>query len=184
VHDAVLTEYYFDLETYSPEPKPDPVRDKIITIQFQELSTTDGRPRGDLEILTEWGLKSERALLREFRPRFFGQSDFDFVPIGVNLYGYDLICLFHRLNKHFHLKLGIDFLRTKPVIDIKPILVIKNQGEFRNYQRCLGGMNGHLVAHWYQEKEFNKIERYVRNEARNFIEKYQTLKSRIPGIRL
>ncbi len=179
-----MVEYYFDLETYSPREKPDPATDKIITIQFQELSTIDGRPRGDLKILTEWSLGSEKALLNAFKPLFLGRGDFDFVPIGVNLYGYDLICLLHRLNRHFRLGLDIDFLRTKPVIDIKPILVIKNRGEFRNYQRHLGKRSGSMVAKWYLDEKYGRIENYVRDEAHNFIKKYQILKDRIGRLKL
>jgi hypothetical protein len=37
-------------------------------------------------------------------------------------------------------------LRETPVIDIKPILILKNRGDFRNYQRHLGSKRGHLVA--------------------------------------
>ena len=29
--------HYFDIETYSIDDKPDPQRDKIITIQFQKI---------------------------------------------------------------------------------------------------------------------------------------------------
>jgi hypothetical protein len=179
-----LTEYYFDIETYSTTRKPDPAKDKIITIQFQELSTIEGKPLDRLNILTEWNLKSERKLLAAFRGRFLTGRDFDFIPIGENLYGFDLISLLHRLNKYFHLDLGMDFFRDRPVIDIKPILVMMNQGNFRDYQRVLGKKSGHMVRQWYENKDYDKIERYVRREARNFITKYQTLKKQIPRIRI
>jgi len=64
-----LTEYYFDMETYSPQERPDPANDKIITIQYQQLSR-DGGPDGDLQILTEWDCGSEKELLDRFRKNF------------------------------------------------------------------------------------------------------------------
>ena len=44
-----MAEYYFDIETYSPQERPDPSKDKIITVQFQRLSTKDGNPEGEIE---------------------------------------------------------------------------------------------------------------------------------------
>jgi hypothetical protein len=40
----MMPEYYLDIETYSPQVKPDPLKDKIITIQYQRLSTELGKP--------------------------------------------------------------------------------------------------------------------------------------------
>lgn len=179
-----MTEYYFDIETYSRTEKPNPAKDKIITIQFQKLSTREGRPEGKLEILTEWALGSERNMLNAFRREFLTGRDFDFIPIGENLYGFDLISLLHRLNKYFRLGLGMDFFRDRPAIDIKPILVMMNQGSFKGYQFPLGKKQGHMVRQWYEKKEYEKIERYIRREARNFIKKYQILKKRIPEIKI
>ena len=172
-----------DIETYSRTRKPNPANDKIITIQFQELSTREGRPEGKLEILTEWDFKSERNMLNVFRRKFITDRDFDFISVGENLYGFDLISLFHRLNKYFHLELGMDFFRDRPVIDIKSSLVMMNEGNFRDYQRVLGKKSGHMVRQWYDAKDYDKIERYVRREARNFIAKYQILKKRMLEIR-
>ena len=180
-----MTEYYLDIETYSPTGKPDLEQDKIITIQFQELSTREGHPQGELVIVSEWHSGSEEALLDEFRQRFLTGGSFDFIPIGLNLYGFDLILIIRRLNKYFNLQLGMDFFRTRPVIDIKPILVIMNGGMFKGYDRLLGKTeSGALIRKWYEERKYDEIERYIREEADNFIKKYQTLKTQIPQIKL
>ena len=125
-----MGEYYLDIETYSPQDKPDPVNDKIIVIAYQKLSTREGNPEEDLQILTEWDCGSEKAMLDIFRGMFLTDYDFNFIPIGVNLYGFDLISILHRLNHHFDLNLGMDFFRTRPVIDVKPTLVMMNKGIF------------------------------------------------------
>jgi hypothetical protein len=179
-----LTEYYLDLETYSPTGKPNLEQDKIITIQFQELSTREGHPQGELVILSEWHSGSEEAVLAEFRKRFLTGRPFDFIPIGLNLYGFDLILIIRRLNKYFDLQLGIDFFRDRPVIDIKSILVIMNNGMFSGYQRILGKIeSGTLIRDWYEKKDYDRIEKYVREEAGIFIKNYQILKAELPKIR-
>ena len=38
-----MAEYYFDIETYSPNEKPNPDTDKIITIQFQRIDLRTGK---------------------------------------------------------------------------------------------------------------------------------------------
>lgn len=49
-----MAEYYFDIETYPPNEKPNPDTDKIITIQFQRIDLRTGKPIGELKILREW----------------------------------------------------------------------------------------------------------------------------------
>ncbi|MBI4344832.1 MAG: hypothetical protein HY555_04520, partial [Euryarchaeota archaeon] len=45
-----MAEYYFDIETYSQKEKADPNVDKIITIQFQKIDLSTGKPMDDLKI--------------------------------------------------------------------------------------------------------------------------------------
>lgn len=180
-----MAEYYFDIETYSPQERPDPSKDKIITIQFQRLSTQDGKPEGDLQILTEWECGSEKELLDRFRRVFITGSDFDFIPVGMNLYGFDLVVLLSRLNYYFSLNLGFDFYRNRPVIDIKPTLVMMNEGRFKGYQDLLGKtVSGSIIKTWYESKDYSKIIDYIKAETTNFIKKYQLLKSEIRKVKL
>ena len=106
-------------------------------MQYQRLSTEDGKPEGDLHILTEWDHGSEKEMLDVFRKIFVTGKDFDFIPIGVNLYGYDLIAIIHKMNYYFNLNLDMTFFRNRPVIDIKPILVIMNRGVLKGYNNLL-----------------------------------------------
>ena len=179
-----MTEYYFDIETYSPTVRPDLVNDKIITIQYQHVRSETGEPLDDLKILTEWDCGSEKELLSQFKKIFFTGSDFDFIPIGVNLYGFDFISLANRFNKHFNLGMDIQFFRNRPVIDIKPILIIMNKGQLRGYTTLLGKkQSGNVIKEWYENNERDKIIEYIKDEANNFIEKYQILKKEVPKIR-
>jgi hypothetical protein len=180
-----MGEYYLDIETYSPNLSPDPLKDKIIAIAFQPLSTENGKPRDKLTILTEWDLGSEKSMLSTFRQRFLTGNDFTFVPIGTNLYGFDLIAILHKMNQYFGTHLDFKYFRSKPVLDLKPILVIMHGGEFRDFAAPLGKtQDGSRVKDWYDMKDYSKITTYMIKESQNFIRAYQILKKRIPKIGL
>lgn len=180
-----MVEYYFDIETYTACDRPDPKTDKIITIQYQELAPSDGHPISDLRILTEWDYKSEKQMLQHFKEIFLAGSPFDFIPVGVNLYGFDLISIIHRLNHHFNLNLGYDLFRDRPVIDIKPVLVIMNKGIFRGYTQFLGKKEaGNMIKSWYDAGDHQKIIEYIQTEAQSFINRYQLLKKELPQLLL
>jgi hypothetical protein len=181
-----MGEYYLDIETYSKGVKPDPTTEKIITIQYQKLSTLDGSTESGLQILTEWGFGSEKQMLDTFRKVFLTGRDFDFVPIGANLFGFDLVAICSRLNYHFNLGLGIEFLRSRPVIDIKPVLVMMNYGKFSTND-LLGKKDSPKVKDWYESGNktgnYQPIIDYIRGEAGDFIQRYQILKREITKVR-
>src|SRR5438445_4944722 len=113
-------------------------------------------------------------MLDRFRHVFITGSDFDFIPVGMNLYGFDLVALLSRLNYYFSLNLGFDFYRNRPVIDIKPTLVMMNEGRFKGYQDLLGKtVSGSIIKTWYEAKDYPKIIDYIKEETTNFIKKYQ-----------
>ena len=179
-----MTEYYFDIETYSPGMRPDPVNDKIITIQYQQVSTETGEPIGDLKILTEWELGSEKELLSKFKDVFLTGSDFNFISIGVNLYGFDFVALASKFNKYFDLSLGLQFFRDRIAIDLKPILIMMNNGRLKGYTDILGKKHsGNVIKEWYEQKKHDEIIDYIKDEAEHFIEKYQILKKELPKIK-
>ena len=123
-----MPEYYFDLETYPKGSRLSP-NDEVLTIQFQRLSSKTGKPMGNLTILKAWE-SSEETILRRFYKIFRPTKPFEFIPIGMNL-DYDLFVLHNRWRK-----IGIDIsLKTlfynHPRVDIKPMLVILNDGQFK-----------------------------------------------------
>ncbi len=178
-----MVEYYLDIETYSPGEKPNVGQDKIITIQYRELSP-DGNPRGELQILTEWDCGSEKALLEAFAKVFLTENTWDFVPVGFNLYGFDLLSLPSRFNFHFGTSHGLAWLYDKPVLDIKPVLVIMGRG-FKGSGDIFGKRYPNPVKAWYESGEPGRqqIIEYVVREANRFISIYQSLKWDIPRLR-
>jgi hypothetical protein len=129
-------------------------------------------------------------MLDAFRKVFVTGKDFDFMPIGVNLYGFDLIAILNKLNYYFNTNLDMTFFRSRPIIDIKSILVIMNNGRLKGYQEWLGkDSSGSVIKDFYMAgiggdpTGYEKIVEYVKKEATNFISKYQILKKEIPKIK-
>ena len=183
----LVAEYYFDMETLGKNPKIH----KIVTIQFQKLDTETGKPLNELRVLQEWKSSEENILkeflaISKFDSKDTREAEWNFVPIGENLIGFDLLFIRERLNQVLGVKLPLDWLvRRKAYLDIKPILVVWNKGYFRNFGLTkFTPYSGNMVPRWYEEKEFQKIVDYVKCEAETFIKAYQRFKAEIPKIKL
>lgn len=180
-----MPEYYLDIETLTAAERPNPSTDKIITIQYQQLSSFDGRPIGDLRILTEWDCGSEKAMLDAFKPVFLTTRPFDFIPVGLNLTGFDLIALTNKFDFYYGLCMGMSLLRERPSIDLKSTLVMMNNGRFSGYSGILGkSESGSMVKGWYLAKDYAKITNYIKEEASLFITLYQALRKQLPHLAL
>jgi len=135
--------YYFDIETvaerpYFSDPRAglNPATAKIITIQYQPLDYRTGRPIGDLVILKEW-CSSEKEIIRQFIKVYFRDPPWGFIPVGNNLL-FENSFLKYKLRQHFgliNLKLG-----QRPIIDLKPVLILMNGGKFRGYSALVGNV--------------------------------------------
>ena len=161
-----LGNFYLDIETTGLDPK----RDKIITIQFQELDRHTGRAIGELVILKEWEL-GEKGILEKFigDSKIAGSYDFDFIPTGYNL-GFEHNFLKERTAVHGLNQLDI---LTKPFIDLRAFGIIMNKGEFKGsgLDKITGkATSGKEVPAWYQNREYERIIQYIENETKSFIE--------------
>src|SRR3989344_4124937 len=117
--------YYFDIETTGLDPK----RDRVITIQYQELDRATGAPIGKLTILKEWE-SSEHEIIKKF-VKDLGLEDpyaFTFIPVGYNL-NFEHNFLKERTALHGY-GTPVDIL-TKPSIDLRPLGILMNKGEFK-----------------------------------------------------
>ncbi|MBI5225542.1 hypothetical protein HY989_06750 [Candidatus Micrarchaeota archaeon] len=176
-----MAKYYFDIETYGPNISPSPFTDKIITIQYQLLDDTTGRPTGELVILKEWE-SSEKEILLKFLPML---KKWEFIMVGNNL-GYERRFLIEKarqinwpnLNEY---SLNYEF----PAIDLQSLFVILNEGKFKGsgmHNFTEKKMDGSRIKGWYENKDFAKIEEYVKDEAAGFIKLYSELSEKLPQL--
>ncbi|HZX20428.1 MAG TPA: ribonuclease H-like domain-containing protein [archaeon] len=170
--------YYFDIETTGLDPK----KDKIITIQYQELDRFTGKAIGKLVILKEWE-SSEREILQKFIKETKIDSDypFDFIPTGYNL-GFE-----HNFLKERTVKVSLNQLDilSKPFIDLRSFGILMNKGEFKGsgLDKITGKeTDGKLLPIWYSNKEYSRIIRYITNEAEEFIKFNAWLYTKMPGL--
>lgn len=170
--------FYLDLETTGL----DPLKDKIITVQFMEIDRSTATKKGELRILKEWE-SSERDVLLAFisESKIADPYPFTFVPVGYNL-GFEHKFLLERCRAN-----GlppVDIL-NKPFIDLRPFGVLMNGGEFKG-----SGLDkitdkphdGSVVPAWYSEKKYAEIENYVKVEADEFVKVCSWLYRELPGM--
>ena len=178
-----MAEYYFDIETYSPDEKPNPDSDKIITIQFQRIDLRTGNPIGELKILREWN-SSEKDIVTEFYNTFFrdGLNVFDFVAVGFGL-NFEWEFLISKFEKHLGKKISSrDLYYYRPHVDIKPIIVLLNNGSFKgvkldNFTKKQSDVK--VIKQMYENMEWENIDRYIKEETEAFLEFLQKIKSNI-----
>lgn len=172
--------HYFDIETYSPNERPDPETDTIITIQFQKFDLETGNPVGRLQVLKEWE-DGEEEMLRFLHQWFFKRNLWNFIPVGFNL-NFEWKFLAHKFKQY-----GIDtkemgfYLENVPQIDLKVFAVLK-KGTF--FGASLSSISqkendGHVIKEFYEEKNYDEIIKYVEQESISFLELYQKLKKNI-----
>lgn len=178
-----MSDYYFDIETYSKTPVPDFGNDQIIAITYQQIDSRTGEPKDKLNILKSWE-SSEKDILQKFYPIFSPEEKWKFIPIGCNL-SFDFTSLIYRWRK-IDIKVNArNLFAEHPYIDIQPILIFFNNGILNgaSLDRFSGKhYPGSKVSEWYAKKDFRTIQDYIEDEAYSFLQLYQFLVNRLPGI--
>jgi len=174
--------HYFDIETYSPGEKPDSKIDKIISIQFQKIDLETGKTIGDLKILKEWE-SSEEEIVKSIYRWFFTRK-WNFIPIGFNLI-FEWKFLSEKFKKYNLDERDLSFyVDNFPQIDLKSIAVIKKGSFFGASLSSISNKkdDGNVIKGYYENKEFNKIENYIIDEAESFIELYSRIKKKLEKV--
>jgi hypothetical protein len=174
-----MTEYYFDTETTGFDFDTD----EIITIQWQRLNGFTGEPIGELNILKRWE-SSEEEIIKTFLPNLRCKP-FDFIFVGKNLL-FDF-CLLNQRMKHYGLgEFDLRCLYERVSLDIKPILVIMNNGSFKDYDKVIPKTNpvtNDRISQLFLDEEYSEIIQYIKDEAKDFIKAYQIFKKEIPSLK-
>lgn len=175
---GIMTSFYLDIETMGL----DPATDKIITIQFQELDRYTGEAIGELIILKEWE-SSEKQIIKEFieKSSMLDDYDFSFVPVGYNL---NFEHNFLKMRSEINNLPSLDILSI-PFIDLRAIGILMNDGQFKG--SGLGDLTGKKgegsqIPIFYQNKEYDKIIDYIKNETEEFIKFNKWLYKKMPAL--
>ena len=174
-----MVEHYFDIETTGLDPE----RDKIITIQTQRLVGRTGEPIDEVNILKEWE-SSEKEIIKKMMPLLTCENPFDFIIVGKNLL-FDFMFLNKRAEKYGLKGLDMRCFYNRASLDLKPILVMINDGNFKGYDKVLdkkGKLADVIVPKLYEEKKYREIVKYIKEEARTFTDAYQKLKKDMPSL--
>ena len=171
-----MTEYYFDVETEGE----DPLQDKIITIQCQQLE--DGEPLGNFTVLTEWEW-GEKEMLRALKEKGLLDPGWDFVPVGNRL-RFDLNFIVERCERHKLITWTPSemkhYLFEKPMLDIAPVLILMNRGRFKGSSLTTFTAKeqwGTVIRTHYHNGEFEEILDYVEKEKEAVLDLYREVRS-------
>lgn len=175
-----MTEYYLDIETSDL----DMWAEQVIAVAYQPIRF--GAPEGHLTVLKAWNLGGEERVLRDVtRLGVFEtgrEHGFDFVPVGTNL-SFDLTFMIARMSrleirKWSHREI-LDFFHDKATKDIKHVLVLMNDGEFRGSGldtfSSKKKVRGAAVVEMWRRKDYRGIEEYIQQDADAFFEVYGKL---------
>ena len=173
-----LVEHYFDIETTGLDPE----HDKIITIQIQELVGRTGEPIGEIDILKEWE-SSEKEIIEKVMPLLTCENPFAFIIVGKNLL-FDFMFLNKRAEKYGLKGLDLRCIYSRAFTDLKHILVMINEGNFRGYDKLLkrGKLANVQIPKLYEEKKYQEIINYIKEEAKIFVDAYQKLRKKMPSL--
>ena len=159
----LLPSYYFDIETTGDDPQ----QDRMVTIQYQPLGD-DLQPIGLFQVLAEWEW-GEKQVIQMAIEKGILEATWDFVPVGNRL-RFDLTFLIERATRWKLIDWDMAKLKyywfTKPFIDLGPVLVMLNRGQFTG--SSLGAFSdkesGRHVPKMYREGRYADIIEYVTRE--------------------
>ena len=73
-----------------------------------------------------------------------------------------------------------------PFLDLKTVAVLMNKGEFKGaslHKMTNKPHSGAIVIEWYNEKKYEEIENYIKNETESFCEWLTKLYVKLPKLR-
>lgn len=138
-----------------------------MSVQYRQLGDVF-EPIGPLHILVEWE-RGEKQIVQTIMEKGILDPTWDFVPVGNRL-RFDLTFLVERATKWnlrswdtAQLKV---FWYTKPFLDLQPVLVLMNRGQFvgSSLQRFADKESGSKVPILHRQGRYAEIVEYVTRE--------------------
>ncbi|MCL5009494.1 MAG: hypothetical protein M1433_00725 [Candidatus Parvarchaeota archaeon] len=174
-----MANYYLDIETTGLDQK----KDKIITIQYQQIDSRDASPVGELKILKEWVLREKGVLKKFLEESGISESNpFSFIPVGFNL-TFEHKFLLEKTKKY---KLGaVDILLNRPFIDLKPMAVIMNNGSFKGsgLDKITGKPHdGSEIPELYAKGKYGDIISYIERETEEYLKFANWIYKKLPSV--
>jgi hypothetical protein len=138
-----------------------------VSIQYRQLSD-DLVPVGSFQIMVEWEW-GEKQIIQMILNKGVLEPTWDFVPVGNRL-RFDLTFLIERATKWKLLDWDAAKLKyfwfTKPLLDLQPVLVLMNAGQFTG--SSLGAFarkdSGGKVPTLYHQGRVKEIIEYITQE--------------------
>ncbi len=181
---------YFDIETLGLDPE----KDKIVTIQYQNLVyDEDGKPMHDkqvkgwfkpgLHILKEWKSDEKTILKQAYDDLLSKGRRKDFEPVGNNLsfegkFLKAKLMKYGIIGKNEHLRFG-----HLKMIDLLPVMKLVNGGDARTAKFFGKVGDNKNIPDWYMNNEYNKIEEYIHKETRSFVKTMDYLMVKLPQLK-
>ena len=138
-----------------------------MSIQYRQLDDAYA-PVGPLQILAEWEWGEKQVILTAMGKGIL-ETGWDFVPLGNRL-RFDLTFLIERAMRWGLLSWDAAALKvfwyTKPFLDLQPVLVLMNRGQFTgsSLEAFAEKESGRQVPGWYRLGQFSDIIDYVKKE--------------------
>lgn len=177
-----MSDYYFDIETYSKTPKPDLNNDEVIAIAYQQIDSRTGEAKAELNILKSWE-SSESDILKKFYAVFKPEDNWAFIPVGYNL-PFDFTSLILRWAK-LDIKVSARYFSEHPYIDLRHIALLCNRGSFKDckLEKFAGKKSsGDKIFQLYENKDYSAIQSYIEDEAFCFLRWYRSLVQKLPSL--
>ena len=174
---------YLDFETTGLNPEID----KLLTIQWQEIDANTGNELSELRVFKLWDYDNEKQFIEDVLKKSIvddnGKRKMLFLSWWPAKLGYNLFFEQNFLEKRIEFN-NIEYKDvcitgySVPALDLKTAGVLINGGSFKGAAlddisaKQTGGQD---VPVWYENKEYEKIIGYIRDEAVAFIDLYKKL---------
>lgn len=159
--------YYLDVELVSRGDRPE-ATDPIAAALLCAIDPASGMRVQDPVILTAEEL-SESQIVEALASRIIDKAPFDFVPVGFNVL-FDLWVLKRKFAQYGVADLDDRFFIDRPMLDLKHVAVLANQGVFKGVRL---GAEGNPVKTWHDEGDWGAIERYLLDKMEHFLKAWR-----------